>query len=362
MKNALKLILLLFVLFVAPVYADTAYTLKVNNILYNLDAPFITKNDTLYIAADELAEITFGLLTDKEGSYTLSIQGTDIYITPNKLNFTMNSKAYTFSAMPFLVEEQLYLPIDFLNDISYPMKIDETNKVVSINCPTTYSRNIDDPSEHQFIVSDYNLTNLPTHVLSLSNEQVVQEAISSTQASKSYISFLDNSNKSNLADFIRNRTGYSPYNNIQVSFRVLNTHTYPNEIVDTITLPLKIGFSGNNLVLNLGEERIDYPMYWATFYPKQSLNEMDLNKSFDSTLMHALYEYSRNKSELKDDKYFSPFTRISSERTNEMLHEAYSTSFKADDSLHEYESTYTVRVSRVHPSGMIHYIVDIIGK
>lgn len=362
MKNILKLILLLFVLCVTPVYGNTGYTLKVNNILYNLDTPFITKNDTLYIAADGLAKITFGTLTEDKASYTLSIQDMDISITPNQLNFIANSTAHTLSAAPFLSEGTLYVPVDLLKAISYPVKIDEARKIVSIDCPTPYSRNVDTPSKHQFITSDNHLTNLPTHVVSLSDEKLVKEAIDYALDSKSYISFLDSSNKNKIADFIRSRISYSPYNNIKVSFRVINTHTYPNEIVDTTTLPLKIGFSGNNLVLNLGKERIDYPMYWATFYPKHDLNTMDLNKSFDVTLMHALYEHFRNASELKDDKYFSPFMLISSERTNEMLHKAYSTSFKFDDSLNEYESTYTIRVSRVHPSGMIHYIVDIIGK
>ncbi|MEG0388994.1 MAG: hypothetical protein RR582_11750, partial [Niameybacter sp.] len=133
-------------------------------------------------------------------------------------------------------------------------------------------------------------------------------------------------------------------------------------IMDTITLPLKIEFSGNNLRLRLGEEKIDYPMVWATYYPKQSLTEMDLQKTFDATLMHALYEHYRNTYDLKDDKYFMPYSLISSEGTNQMLRLAYSTSFKADDSLTELETPYTLRMQRVHPSGRIHYIVDILGR
>lgn len=362
MKNISKIVLLLFVLLITPVYAHTGYTFKVNNILYNLDTPLILKNNTLYIAADELAEITFSLLTEKEGSYTLNLQGQNIHMTANKLNFISDSKTYTFSAPPFMLEDTLYIPIDFLNVLDYPLEVDTTSKVVRLNIPTAYSQNVDNPSDHQFISSTYNLTHLPAHLLSLSSEEAILQDIQSAQLAKQYISFLDNTHKAQLADFINRRIGYSPYNNIQVSFRVLNTHTYPNEITDTLTLPLKIGFSANNLVLHLGEQKIDSPMYWVAFYPKETLTEIDLNKSFDATLMRALYEYYRNTYELKDDKFFSPLTLISSGRTNEMLHAAYSLSFKADNSLKEYESTYTIKVNRIHPSGTMHYIVDIISK
>lgn len=362
MKNKLKIVLLLFVLLITPIYAHTDYTLKVNNILYNLDTPLIHQKDTLYIAADELAEITFSLLTEKEGSYTLKLQGQEVDITANKLNFTNGSKTYTFSAAPFILEDTLYIPIDFLKNLDYPLEIDATNKVIRLNTPTPYSRNVDDPSGHQFISSTPNLTNLPTYLLNLSSAEVIEEAIQNAQSAKQYISFLDNTNKAKLADFITARTGYSPYNNIQVSFRVINTHTYPNEITDTVTLPLKVGFSGSNLLFYLGEDKFESSMYQIAFYPHASLTQIDLNKSFDATLMHALYDHYLKTYELKDDKFFSPFHLISSDRTNEMLHRIYSLSFKADNSLNEYESSYTLKINRIHPSGTIHYIVDIIGK
>lgn len=363
MKNSFKMLVLVLILFcVSPLQASTTYSFKVNNILYNLESPLIQKNDAFYITAQELADITFGTLTQNNDSYTLSLQGKAIQFAPHKLTFTMSGQTYTFSALPFMLSERLYIPIDFLKILDYPLEIDVTNQEICLDIPSPYSRNVDTPSEHSFIDSTYNLKNLPAHLLSLSNTEDITAAIDSATTSKYYMSFLDNTNKNKLADFIRTRITYSPYNNMKVSFRVINTHTYPNIFMDTVTHPLKIGFSGNDLILYIGDTHVDYPMYWTTFYPNKSLTQMDVHKSFDATLMRALYEYYRNAYELKDDKYFEPFALIKSDRTNEMLHGVYSLSFKADDTLQEYESAYTIRVSRVHPSGSIHYIVDLIAE
>lgn len=363
MKNLVKMLVFFFIfLSTTTLQASTTYSLKVNNILYNLESPLIQKNDMLYITADELAEITFGTLTEHKGTYTLSVQGKDVLFAPNKLSFNLEGKSYTFSVSPFILDDKLYIPIELLNSLGYSLKTNSNTQEIFLNIPTPYSRNMDDPQEHHFIDSFYNLERLPAHLLNLSSEEVLQSAITSAVSSKQYISFLDNTNKAKLADFIRTRVTYSPYNNMKVSFRVINTHTYPNTFTDTITLPLKVSFSGDNLILYIGNTRIDSPMYWATFYPSKTLTQMDLHKSFDATLMRALYEYYRNTYGLKDDKYFQPFTLISSDRTNEMVHDAYSLSFKSDDSLTEYESTYTVRVNRIHPSGSIHYIIDVLAE
>ncbi|MEG0085527.1 MAG: hypothetical protein RR448_02465 [Niameybacter sp.] len=361
MKNYIKLICFSFIclLLIKPINAATSYTLEVNEVPYQTKAPLIERNDTLYISLSELADIFYADLTIEGESYFLNFQSKTFKLQPELRTFSSGSEKLILSEPCFKLEDTLYVPIHFLQLILEDGTVTLEDHTLQITTPVAYSRNSDSPTDHTYLESTYNLKNLPKHIVSLSTGTPTEIILESAISNKQYVSFLDNTNQTKVLDYLRSRLGHSPYNNIQVTYRILNTHTYPNQIVDTVTLPLKIDFYGSTLQLHLGSDKWTYPTIWSTFYPTYSLTEMDLHKSVDATLMRALYEYYRNKHDLKDDKYFSPFTLISSERTNEMLHQTYSLSYADNDLLTEHETTYTIRVQRVHQSRKLHYIIDI---
>ena len=339
--------------------AQVPYTLHINGIPYELTTPLLSKNDTLYIALPQLADLTFGEITTQQDTFTFNFQDKAYKFKSNQKDFESGFKSSSLTVPTFFMDETLYVPLEVLDYLSCSYEIQESTGIINLICPTIYSPNTDSPIDHTYIESPYHLKNLPKHIQSFSTEGTFEEILNDALTNKYYISFLDNSNSNKVTNYLKDRLAYSPYNNILVSYRVINTHTYPNKITDTITLPLKLDFYGPTLRLNLNDTVWTYPAIWSTYYPSYSLNEMNLQKSVDSTLMHALYEYYRNEFDLKDDKYFHPYSFITSERTNQLINNTYSLSYKDDDSLNEYETNYTVKVQRVHPSGQIHYIIDI---
>lgn len=359
MKNYLKLICLIFILFMTPIFAQSPYTLHINDIPYELNNPLLSKNDTIYIALPQLADLTFSEITTKEDTFILNFQDKTYTFRPNQKTFEAEFKSAPFKASTFLMNEILYVPFEVFDYLNCSYEIQKTTGVINLTCPTVYSPNSDTPKDHTYIESPYHLKNLPEHILSFTTEDSYEEMLNNPLTNKHYISFVDNSNKDKVTHYLKNRLSYSPYNNISVSYRLINTHTYPNKITDTITLPLKVDFYSNTLRLQLNDTVWTYPVIWATYYPPHSLTEMSLQKSVDSTLMHALYEYYRNEFDLKDDKYFKPYSVLTSSRTNQIVNNTYSLSYKDNDSLNEYETNYTVKVQRVHPSGQIRYIIDI---
>lgn len=359
MKNHLKLICLIFILFMTPISAQSTYRLHINGIPYELTTPLLSKNDTIYIALPQLADLTFSELTTNDDCFILNFQNKLYKFKPNQSSFNIDFKSMALKSSTFLMKETLYIPLEIFDYLNYPYAVDQSSEIINLTCPTIYSPNTDTPTDHTYIESSYHLKNLPQHLLSFTTEDSCKKILNDALTNKHYISFVDNSNKDKVIPYLKTRLTYSPYNKISVSYRVINTHTYPNTILDTVTLPLKVDFSGDALRLQLNDSSWTYPMIWATYYPSYSLTQMDLQKSVDSTLMHALYEYYRNAFDLKDDKFFKPYSILTSDRTNQIINNAYSLSYIDNDSLNAHETNYTVKIQRVHPSGQLRYIIDI---
>ena len=118
MKNYLKLICLIFILFMTPVSAQSPYSLHINGISYELTSPLISKNDTIYIALPQLASLTFSELNTNEDIFTLNFQDKIYKFRPNQSTFDAEFKSATLTASTFLVGDILYVPFetfDYLN-------------------------------------------------------------------------------------------------------------------------------------------------------------------------------------------------------------------------------------------------------
>jgi hypothetical protein len=151
-------------------------------------------------------------------------------------------------------------------------------------------------------------------------------------------------------------TAKSPYNNLSVVIREVNLHAEKSSIIGLTTLPLSVTPTDTSLQIKIGEEIFDYETIWATFTPYATAKQMSLNKTIDVTLMNFLYEYFRDKIDLRDDLFFSPLLCLSNERTATLTYNTY-----FNDATHNTQE-YDVFVYRVHPTGQLTYIVDIFKK
>lgn len=354
MKTKILSIFLLLLFLVTPVVADEQnYTLSVHNIPYTTSSPLLTRDDNLLIALEDFSEILLVPITQEQTTYTFSYNNQRVKLMANSRTCTINTQSSLLDYPTLVINDCVYVPIQLLEKLGIPYKVDSKNTLVHIDPPVPYSRNVDKPDDHRFVPNTYNLENVATHIIHLSPEGAFTDTLETTLANKGYISYLDNTSFNAIASEIALKTRYSPYNNITVTFRELDTTVYPNVIRDTVTFPVTIKPVGDTLRITFNNQTIDYASLWATFHPATSLVDLNINKTIDATVMRAFYEYYRNQYDLRDDQYFSPFFTISSERTNTMSHGVYTLSAEG------METHYTVEVYRLHPSGGIHYIVDI---
>lgn len=356
MKNKIVWVTLLSLLIVCPIFATTQYSVYLNGISYTTQHPLIEKNDTLYISLEELAIMTLSPLEHVDDSYTLTLHDSKVSLRDKFLSYSVGNEKKVLPEAPFSVDDLLYVPVTFLDDLDYPYTLDLENNIFTLEALTPYSRNVDKIDNHTFKALDESLKVLPAHVNAFCSDEAVAEALNTALLEKQYIAFMDNSSFETVYNSFNAKFSFSPYSNIQVTIREIDTQTYPNKITRTTTLPAKVKMSPHTFKLSIGDEQFDYPMIWPTFYPSKSFTDQDLTKTIDVTLMHALYEYYRNHYDLRDDIYFSPFTTVTSDRTGTMSHDAYSLS------VDKVETHYTVKVYRTHPSGSIHYMIDIIAK
>lgn len=354
MKQKILSILLLVLLLVTPIMAEEqAYTITLNGISFSPSAPLILKDNNLFITLEDLSDMLFAPLTYSDSTYKFTANNQKIELNSQSYTYLSNSKQKTLPSSTFSTNNLVYVPVQLLEDLGYTFTLDTNTKVLSVSTITPYSRNADDPKDHSFIPSKNNLENVPSHVIDFSSHSQFQKAIDTAIQHKQYISFLDNSSFRDVYNTFSPKLAVSPYHNISITFRALDTSTYPAVIKDTITLPVSIKMTPDSFKVTIGEETIDYTGLWATYYPAHSLTDIDLDKTADATLMRIFYTYYRNRYDLRDDTYFSPYATITSDRTNVMSHGAYSLSHE------ELKTDYMINVYRVHPTGSMHYMIDI---
>lgn len=259
--------------------------------------------------------------------------------------------------IPFLSSQSSEEPLSILDDhelLTYDYLWDSTDTKLAFTLPTPFSRNIDRPERHLYQASPRNLTTIPSHIASFGGEELLSTTLKEVMANKDYIAYVDNTHFQTVYPYMQRKLSRSPYHNIFVTFRRLDTYVYPNQVLDLVTYPVSVDFTPTHLDLTIGEDTLSYHTLWTAYYPTHSLTSFSVDKTLDATLMRAFYEYYRNLCHLRDDAYFIPFEVITNQRTNVFSHQVYSRFHDGS------ETPYTIRIYRVHPTGSMHYIIDIL--
>lgn len=354
MKQKIISILLLLFIFLIPISAqDTPYTLRVNGIPYMNSSPLIEHRNQLYISSDDLSHILMTPITYSDSTYKFTINNQKIELKSGTSSYSSNSQNKAFSVPTLVINGLFYVPCELFSQLGYPYTITASDKVLSIKTPVPYSRNADDPLTHSFKPAKANLENIPEHVLQLSHVPSFEKIIDHAIRNKLYISFLDNSSFENVYKVFGDKFKSSPYNNISIILREIDTSVYPNVIKNTVTLPVSVQMTPDFFNIAIDDISFEYKKLWSTFYPAHSLTDVDLHKSVDATLMRVFYTYYRDRYDFRDDTYFVPHMELSSDRTTTMSHGAYTLSHD------EQKTDYRIHIYRVHPSGSMNYIIDL---
>lgn len=356
MKNNLFISCLFYFLFSLSTFASTSYTVNLNGLIYEPKHTIIEQNNQPYVALSDLASMLFIGVTSEGESYHLSTATGTLSLRANYQAYTFNHTKAQLPHAPRLINDILYIPMDLLSIIGYPCSYDIDENTLSLTTLTPLSRNKELTDKHLFVATTENLEQLPSHVKAFSSEKAITTELDAALKSESYIAFTDKTLQNSVRDYFTPRLKYSPYDNMHVVFRHIDSDATPTHIDAVVSLPLEVTLTSQGLSLLIGEEVFDYPMYWATYSPAHSFTEQNISKTAETTIIRALYEYYRNTYDLRDDKYFSPFTVLSSDQTNTFKHGVYT----LDSNNHEVH--YDLFIHRVHPSGAMYYVIDLVKK
>ncbi len=356
MKIKILLSCLFYFLLSFTSFANTPYETTLNGLTYKTEKTIIEKDTMAYISLTDLSKMLLFNTSIKGNAYSLVTSKGTLTLQPNQMQYTLGKDKQSMPHPPVLVQDELYIPLDLISMIGYPCTYSLEDNTLDLTVLTPFSLNTDDSSKHLFRPLKENLRQLPRHLVPFSSPEFIAESIATATTQKDYVAFVDQTHYSYVADSLKSRMRYSPYNNMSVTFRKINTESLPTVIHETVTLPLLVDADASGMTLTIGEELYKYPMYWATFLPSRSLTDQDITKTGETTIIRALYEYYRDTYHLRDDKYFNPLTVISSDRTNTFSHGVYT--LNADGT----ETHYDLKIYRVHPSGSMQYMIDLIQK
>jgi hypothetical protein len=347
------LISLLLLLFCFPIFPNSVTTVLLNGISYETTHPILSKENMIFLSDQDLEALTYASITQKNSTaYEIDLGSIKFDISIDSKNVRIGRETFTLTSPLFIDQDILYLPLEILDFCGIPYHLKDTTLSFSDLIP--YSQNIDRVSAHQFREATIHLENLPEQLSIFSTKESILEEISRAKQNKDYIAFLDSTFQTEVHDLLRERLRYSPYNNMQIIIRKRDPFD-PYTISSLEVIPMNVKVFSRKLDITIDDTLIPVTSLWTTFYPHESMTDVNLTKTLDVTLMRTIYEYYRNKYGLRDDKFFSPFTIVTSERTNTLIHDAYA----IENNL---EVDYTIKVHRIHPSGSLVFLVDLYKK
>ncbi|MGL6175075.1 MAG: stalk domain-containing protein [Cellulosilyticaceae bacterium] len=358
MKNKFILIFFLVFLITNSILGLSTPSITLNGLHYESKYPIIVKDNTPFIAIETLGDLTTSPI-ETNNTYTISLNGKLIKLSPLQPQITIGAKKETLPASPFWSQGTLYIPITLLDYINYPYTWE--NGTLSLLSPIPYSQNTDSPTDHIFLESIPNLVKYPNYINTMASQDFMSQSLTQTLESHSYLAFMDTTYKQEVYKRLKNKLLTSPYNNMEIALRTLNMGSeYPTLSPYTIK-PFSISLLDTSLSFNIEGQSLGYDNIWSTFLPSQSLTKLDLDKTIDTTIMRVLYQYYRDSNNLKDDTFFSPLYMLTNNRTNTFNQKVY-TSIRTTQDIVSTPLTheYTVSIHRVHTTGKLTYVIDIL--
>ena len=358
MKIKLFLISVIILLLSYPILGKSNFSVTLNNMNYDTKHPILLKGNEPYLSIYDLANLISSPL-DVSSGYTLLINNKPLRITPAQYDIRFGNATIRLNHMPFLKGNTLYVPISLLDTLEYPYVW--SNNILALNSSIPYSQNTDPYESHIFVDALWNFNNIPKHVTNFSSTLFVNQMLEASMVSKDYLAFMDTTHKTDVYSLLSENLKSSPYNSIEVAFRVL---THPNGVPSVSSykvFPVNLEVTKDGLQVTVNNETITYSGIWATYIPSYSKTKIDLNKTIDTTIMRVLYQYYRDTYGLKDDKFFSPLYTLSSSRTTTLTQKAYytSTTHQGKDTI-THNCEYELKLYRVHTTGKLTFVVDIL--
>ncbi len=337
MKRKLFIFTLLasLILTLTPLVATPQFELIVNGVPYTPGTPLIMRDDRLYITPEDAS---------------------DILLTP----YVMEDLVDDFKDAMIYQNGIAYMPVYKLSSYHVDAAFTPATATLSLTTEAPFSQNRDNYEKHTFEAATYNLINVPSHVPALSSEAAFAQAIEDATSENAYIGFLDSEAYKRARDVFDIKFDKSPYNNIYLTFRTIDQSSFPHQLTQLETIPVTVEMTREGLALTLEDETCLVDSFWTMFYPNVSLTEADLHKSVDTTLMMFFYNYYCTRYDLRDDTYFSPFITIEGDRTHTLEHGVYSLTHQTLGAP-DVQTDYLLKLYRVHPSGSMHFIIDLVA-
>ncbi|MGL4344223.1 MAG: stalk domain-containing protein [Cellulosilyticaceae bacterium] len=357
-KRQLIIGLLCLLLCFPVLAAEQSFSINLNGMPYTTQNPVMLQEETPYVALDELENLLLATITAVSPTRsTVKIGNNTLEVSVNNRQVKQSAKNHTLAEPVLSFNEKLYVPITLLLDlIQYPYDWDAKNNVLELTTLAPSSTNSNSPDTHLFIPCRENLKNYPNYLVSFSSPEALDNKITTALKKDSYLAFVDSTHVTDLLSLTKEKINRSPYHNITLMVREIDFLGNEPVIKDFKTYPVQLEPSSDELTLVIGADRIKATNYWSAFYPGQSLTEMDVDVSLDATLMRHFYYYFRDMHDLKDDKYFKSVIEFEDVRTTTLKQDVYTLSLQNE------MTPYTVCIYRLHPSGAITYVVDLIKK
>lgn len=351
MKKTFLSILFLCICLICPLQATTLTqanpTLKLNNLTYTPIHPALITNETLYVSAEDLASLTYGILTSTDDTTLLTIQDKKISFTDASRYIKVDGITKMMPTSTLTHNEVTYLPITLLDTISYPYTLSENGTFLSITPLPPYSLATDTAQSHIILSTHYKTLEeiFDPLIIDTSSSALIHNALINNQ----YLSFISTTYKKDA--FARMKKMLPNDKQIKVHFRSLNTSSNTPTLSTLTTYPLQYTLDTNGLNLQLGEHKLAYTCFWSTYNPDTHTTNIDLNKSLDVMIMRRLYEYYRDQYDLKDDLNLSPIIKVQKGRSDAISYLVY---LDQPDSASEYK----IIIYKESFANAINYYVD----
>ncbi len=349
MKNKLISFLLLLMMLVIPLQANTSCKLILNGITYKPTYTPIISQKNLFLSLDDLVNMTYSTYSkSSNNTYLWSLPKTTLELTTKSKIVKVNQKQQTLNTAPFTVNDVLYVPISFLKLADYPYTLSSDLTQFELTSLLPYSTSTDTYTSHTTLSTDYTkLEDIFTPLLKEDSQPLIKTAIKYNQ----YLSFASSSYKKDILAGLNKVIGSLP--ELEVTFRNLDLLNETPTCNSLTTYPLKVTSENNGIRVKFNHTDMVYECLWPTYNPNSHTTAIDINKSLDVMIMRALYENYRDTYDLKDDIHFSPITTVQMGRSDSITYTVYS------DHLLDQTHTYTVTIYKHITPGKINYIVDL---
>nr|WP_302597874.1 stalk domain-containing protein [uncultured Cellulosilyticum sp.] len=350
MKKHLLLFLVVLVLFITPLYANTTKTIYLNDFLYQPIHKVLSKDDTTYISLEDLNQLTYSSYTQTDNSLVIDFNGTTIKTDIDSRLLKVGNTTFTLSSPIALINDVIYIPTQFFTVLNYTYA--ENDASLSFTSPTPYSTTTDSYKGHTKIsAGDTNLADLVKDASTTPEEGeiLLKDAIKNNR----YLVLPFKSPSPQLLNALR--TNLKSSKPMEIVVRKADFLSKTPSISTLETVPITPLLDGEKLSIKINATTLTSTFFELAFNPSDDTNLIDSDKTFDAILTRLIYSYYRDYYHLKDDVHFSPVSTIEMKRSDAMHFKVY-----LNEVMDTVPSSYEMIISKQMHADRISYLVDFV--